>query len=79
MSTLYSENPKQFNVELINELNNALLEIAKSGMAKHVKKGDFDATYRNPAEIEAEIDKRKMENVALDGGLCTDFFRKRRC
>jgi len=79
MPTLYSENPKQFNVELIDELNNALMELSKSGMAKRVKKGDFDATYRSPAEIEAEIEKRKMENIALDGGLCTDFFRTRRC
>jgi len=80
MSTIkYSDNPKQFNNELIDELNNALMDIAKSGGVKRVKKGDFDATYRSTSEIEAEIEKRKRENFGLDDGFCSRFFKTRRC
>jgi len=74
----YSDNPKQFNIELIDVLNEALLDIAKSGGVKKIRKGDFNAEYRSPAEIEAEIDKRKQENMILDGALCTEFFITRK-
>lgn len=75
---LYSDDPKQFNIELIDALNQALIDIALSGGVKKVRKGDFSAEYRSPAEIEAEIEKRKLENTIMDGGLCTDFIRTRK-
>ncbi len=75
----YSENPYEFNIELIDALNQALLDIAKSGGVKIVKKGDFMATYRSPNEIRKEIELRKLENLSLKGQLCTNFIRTRRC
>jgi len=74
----YSDNPKQFNIELIDALSQALLDIALSGGVKKVRKGDFYAEYRSPDEIEKEIAKRKEENIIIDGGLCTTFFRTRK-
>lgn len=75
---LYSENPKQFNIELIDALNQALLDIALSGGVAKVRKGDFNVEYRSPDEIEKEIAKRKKENLIIDGALCTPFFRTRK-
>jgi hypothetical protein len=74
----YSDNPKQFNIELIDVLNQALLDIALSGGVKKIKKGDFYAEYRSLEEIEQEIDRRKQENMILDGAFCTPFFRTRK-
>ena len=75
---LYSDNQKQFNIELIDVLNEALWDIAKSGGVKKIRKGDFTAEYRSPNEIEEEIAKRKEENMILDGAFCTDFFITRK-
>ena len=74
----YSDNPKQFNIELIDALSQALLDISLSGGVKKVRKGDFYAEYRSPDEIEKEIAKRKEENTIIDGGFCTIFFRTRK-
>ena len=75
---LYSENPKQFNIELIDALSQALLDIALSGGTKKIRKGDFYAEYRSHAEIEAEIKKRELENLRIDGVFCTKFMRTRK-
>lgn len=51
----YSDNPEQFNKELLDALYSALKDIATAGGVKKIKKGDFYAEYRSMAEIRKDI------------------------
>ena len=51
----FSDNPAQFNIELLDEFYQALKDIAASGGVKSIKKGDFSASYRSPNEINNAI------------------------
>ena len=66
----YSTDPTLFNVELLDALKQALLDIALGGGVKRVKKGDFDATYRSPAEIEKAIAKVEREILIQKHTVC---------
>lgn len=61
MAALFSDNPLQFNKDLIDDYYQALKDIAQSGGVKSIKKGDFTASYRSMNEINSAI--RELKNT----------------
>ena len=70
---LFSDNPSQFNKELLDDYYQALKDIAQSGGVKLIKKGDFSASYRSPNEINQAI--KELENTIY----FQEFGCKRKC
>jgi len=71
---LFSDYPLGFKKELIDDLYQALKDIALSGAVVKVSKGDFSSSYRSMEEIQDAI--RRLENeIEIDE---SDFMCDRR-
>jgi len=64
----YSDDTLQFDKDLLDALKDAQLAMAQSGGVKRVKKGDFDATYRSPEELEVRIKKLETSIYIRENG-----------
>lgn len=72
---VYLDDTIQFDKELLNALKQAQVDMAASGGVKKVKKGDFQAEYRSPAELDAAIKRLETsinirENGCMERKLC---------
>ena len=71
----YSEDTLAFDKLLLDALKQAQLDMAQSGGIKRVRKGDFQAEYRSPSELENAIKKLEnsiyiRENGCIERKLC---------
>ena len=71
----YSDDTLTFDKSLLDALKQAQLEMIQSGGVKRVRKGDFQAEYRSPQELEAQIKTLERsiyvrENGCFERKLC---------
>ena len=74
----FSDNELQFNVELLDALKTAQLDIAKSGAVKHFQKGNFKAEYRSPDEIQKTINQLST-TISIQKNGCKVHMGGLRC
>lgn len=67
----YSDDTLQFDKDLLDALKAAQLEMASSGGVKKVKKGDFQAEYRSPEELDNAI-KRLQRSISIREDGCPE-------